>query len=464
MVEPIRLLSREERLKKIEKAGYNVFFLNSEDVYIDLLTDSGTGAMSENQWSALMQGDESYAGSTSFRELQKAVRKILGFPYIIPCHQGRGAENVFNSLMVQENMAVPGNAHFDTTRAHIEYNHGIPVDCTIAAAYDFNSRHPFKGNIDLKKLEQTLKKYGERVAYILITVTCNQVGGQPVSLENIKAVSRIVRQHKKKLFFDIARFAENAFFIKAREKKYRRWPVQKIVFEMMRHADGVLMSAKKDAIVNIGGFIALREKKLFQELQPHAILMEGFLHYGGMAGRDMEALATGLEEGIDEEYLRYYTRQVCYLGEGLLRAGIPVLRPFGGHAIYINAGKFLSHISWHQFPGHALACAAYIEGGVRGVEVGSLMEGRDLQTRKNRRARQELLRLALPRRVYSKEHLDHVVETFSILKKNRRLIHGVTFVSEPQVLRHFSSQFRFINPALDRRTLNHAGKYEVRLR
>lgn len=442
MVEPIRLLSRKERLKRIKKVGYNVFFLNSEDVYVDLLTDSGNGAMSEDQWSSLMRGDESYAGSTSFRNLQKAVRKILGFPYIIPTHQGRGAENVFNSLVVQENMVVPGNAHFDTTRAHIEHNRGIPIDCTIAAAYNFNSRHPFKGNINLKKLEQTLKKYDKRVAYVLATVTCNQVGSQPVSLENIQAVSRIVRRYRKKLFFDIARFAENAFFIKERERRYRLWTIQKIVLEMMRHADGVLMSAKKDAIVNIGGFLALCDKKLFQELQPRAILMEGFLHYGGMAGRDMEALSMGLWEGINEDYLRYYTGQVRYLGEGLKNIGIPILQPSGGHAVYIDAGRFLTHIPWHQFPGHALAIAAYIEGGVRGVEVGSLMEGRDQKTSKNRRARQELMRLALPRRVYSKEHLDHVIATFQSLKKNRRSIRGVKFVAESSALRHFSSRFR----------------------
>lgn len=442
-IEKIALLPRAERLKKIRRAGYNLFFLNSEDVYIDFLTDSGTGAMSENQWAALMRGDESYAGSSSFNRMQKAVRNILGFPHVIPCHQGRGAENVFNSLLVKEGLIVPGNAHFDTTRAHIEHNRGISLDCTIGAAYDFRSRHPFKGNVDLKKLEHTLKKYGERIAYILLTVTCNQVGGQPVSLENIRAVARLAKQYHTRLFFDIARFAENAFFIKTREQKYKNLPMAKIVREMMRYADGVLMSAKKDAIVNIGGFIALRDKKLFQALGPRAILMEGFLNYGGMAGRDMEALAVGLKEGTDEKYLDYRIGQVRYLGEKLTKIGIPVLQPLGGHAIYINAGQMLKHIPYYQFPGQALAIAAYIEGGIRGVEVGSCMEGRDL-ARQNKKAHQELLRLAIPRRVYAKEHLDYVIDIFAEIWKKRKRIRGVRFIYEAPILRHFISKFAMI--------------------
>jgi len=428
-------------MDRMRRAGYNLFFLNSGDVYIDFLTDSGTGAMSQDQWAALMRGDESYAGSASFRHMQKAVRDILGFPYVIPCHQGRGAENVFNSSLVKNGMIVPGNAHFDTTRAHIEHNQGLPLDCTIAAAYDFRSRNPFKGNADLKKLERILQKYSGRVAYILLTVTCNQIGGQPVSLENIKNVSRLAKRFRTPLFFDIARFAENAFFIKMREKKYRKWPIAGIVREMMRYANGALMSAKKDAIMNIGGFIALRDKKLFQELGPRAILMEGFLNYGGMAGRDMEALAVGLGEGIDEEYLNHRIGQVKYLGEEMAKIGIPVLQPFGGHAAYIDAGRMLPHIPYNQFPGHALAVAAYIEGGIRGVEVGSLMEGRDPETHQNKKARQELLRLAIPRRVYAKEHLDYVIGVFREVWKKRKNIHGVRFIYEAPILRHFSSRF-----------------------
>ncbi|MBI2121549.1 MAG: tryptophanase [Candidatus Sungbacteria bacterium] len=443
-VEKIALLPYRERLKKIRRAGYNLFFLNSEDVYIDFLTDSGTGAMSEDQWAALMQGDESYAGSSSFNRMQKSVRDILGFPYVIPCHQGRGAENVFNSLLVKEGMLVPGNAHFDTTRAHIEHNLGIPIDCTIASAYNFQSRHPFKGNVDVKKLKQVLKKNPDRIAYILITATCNQIGGQPVSLENIRTVSGIAKRFRVPLFFDIARFAENAYFIKSRERKYRDWPLPKIVREMMRYADGALMSAKKDAIVNIGGFIALRGKKLFQELGPRAILMEGFLNYGGMAGRDMEALAVGLREGIEKNYLCHRIGQIQYLGKGLAKIGIPVLQPWGGHAVYIDAGQMLKHIPYYQFPGQALAIAAYIEGGIRGVEVGSLMEGRDPATHQNKKARQELLRFAVPRRVYSQEHLDYVIDIFTKIWKKRKYIRGVKFTREVPILRHFSSKFSVV--------------------
>lgn len=444
MVEPIKLLPETSRVQKIKRAGYNLFFLNSEDVTIDFLTDSGTGAMSENQWSALMQGDESYAGSTSFRKLHSAIRQVLGFPYIIPVHQGRGAESVFSSVLIKDGMAVPGNAHFDTTRAHIENRGGIPIDCTIKEAYNFNSRHPFKGNIDLKNLESVLKKYSGRVAYVLLTVTCNQAGGQPVSLLNIKKVSAICGRYKIGLFFDIARFAENAFFIKERERAYRNKNISFIVKEMMRYADGVLMSAKKDAIVNMGGFIALRDKKLFRELAPYAILAEGFLNYGGMSGRDMEALAVGLKEGVEEAYLRYRVSQIKYLGAGLTRAGVPIIQPAGGHAIYVDAGRWLKHIPHDQFPGQALAITLYIEGGIRGVEIGSIMEGRDPLTKKTRHARQELLRLAVPRRVYSKEHLDYVISVFQKISRIKNKIRGVGFEYEAPILRHFSSRFKLV--------------------
>ncbi|KKT29932.1 tyrosine phenol-lyase [Candidatus Giovannonibacteria bacterium RIFCSPLOWO2_12_FULL_44_25] len=441
MVEPIGLVSRAERIKKLKRAGYNLFFLNSEDVYIDLLTDSGTGAMSENQWAAMMRGDESYAGSSSFRNLQNAVKSILGFPYIIPTHQGRGAEQVFNSVFVKNGMVVPGNAHFDTTRAHIENRGGLPIDCTVSEAYRADFSSPFKGNVDLAKLEKTLKKYKSRVAYILLTVTCNSVGGQPESIKNIKAVSRLAKKYKIGLFFDIARFAENAYFIKAREKKYKNQNIRKIVREMMSYADGALMSAKKDAIVNMGGFIALKNKETYSALAPSAILMEGFLHYGGMSGRDMEALAQGLWEGTDEHYLKHRISQVEYLGENLSKIGIPILKPVGGHAVYIDAGKTLPHIPWNKFPGQALAIAAYIEGGVRSVEIGSVMEGRDQKTHENKKARMELLRLAVPRRVYSQEHLDYVISIFEKIFKIKNRIRGVKFTYEAPMLRHFSSRF-----------------------
>lgn len=444
MVEPIRLISRAERIKKIKRAGYNLFFLNSEDVYIDLLTDSGTGAMSENQWATMMQGDESYAGSTSFRNLQKSVRSLLGFRHIIPVHQGRGAEQVFNKIFVRPGMVVPGNAHFDTTRAHIENCGGIPIDCTIKDAYAPNSGHAFKGNVDIAKLEKILKKYQSKVAYVLITITCNQVGGQPVSMENIKAVSRLCKKYKIGLFFDMARFAENAYFIKIRESKYKNKSIRSIVREMMGYADGALMSAKKDAIVNIGGFIALRDKETYRALSPTAILMEGFLHYGGMSGRDMEALAVGLSEATEEEYLRHRVSQVKYLIDNFSKIGIPVLKPAGGHAVYIDAGRMLPHIPRDKFPGQTLAIAAYIEGGMRAVEIGSIMQGRDSKTKENRRARMELLRLAIPRRVYSQEHLDYVVSVFAQILQTQSSLRGVRFSYESPTLRHFSSRFKFL--------------------
>jgi tryptophanase len=454
MVEPIVLISRAERIKKIKRAGYNLFFLNSEDVYIDLLTDSGTGAMSEHQWAQMMQGDESYAGSTSFRNLQKSVQAILGFRHIIPVHQGRGAEQVFNKIFVRPGMIVPGNAHFDTTRAHIENCGGVAIDCTIENAYTQNSNHPFKGNIDLIKLEKVLKKYSaedesdtngkKKVAYILITITCNQAGGQPVSMANIKAVSRLSKKYKVSLFFDIARFAENAYFIKTREPKYKNKSVRNIIREMMDCANGALMSAKKDAIVNIGGFIALRTEGNYNALAPGAILMEGFLHYGGMSGRDMEALAVGLWESTEEEYLCHRVSQVKYLREILSKAGIPVLKPAGGHAVYIDAKHMLPDIPWYKFPGQILAIAAYIEGGVRSVEIGSLMQGRNPQTKENLRAKMELLRLAIPRRVYSQEHLDYIASVFSKIWQTRNHLRGVRFDYESPILRHFSSRFRLL--------------------
>lgn len=443
MVEPIRFLTRDERIRKIRKAEYNLFFLNSEDVAIDLLTDSGTGAMSEDQWAALMRGDESYAGSRSFRRFQEAIQKILGFPYIIPAHQGRGAESVFNRALVKEGGIIIGNSPFDTTRAHIENRDGIIIDVTCREAHDQKSMFGFKGNVDIKKFEKTIKQHRKKIAYALLTITCNSVGGQPVSLENIKAVAKIAKKYDIRLFYDIARFAENSFFIQEREKKYKNWEIKDIILETMKYADGVLMSAKKDAIANMGGFIAVRSEKLYQELSPYAILLEGFLNYGGMSGRDMETVAQGLYEGIDENYLRYRIGQTRYFGESLHELGVPVIRPIGGHAVYVDAGAFLQHIPREKFPGQALAIALYIESGIRGVEIGSCMLGRDPHTKENRKAPRELLRLALPRRVYSKEHLDYAIDAFASLASRKNTIRGVKFKYEAPILRHFSSTFSF---------------------
>lgn len=445
MVESIRLIPKSSRSRKLKNADYNLFFLDAEDVYVDLLTDSGTGAMSDKQWAGVLLGNESYAGSPSFRKkLKWAVKDILGFPYLIPVHQGRGAENVVNEVLVKPGFLVPGNAHFDTTKAHIRYRGGVPVDCTIPEAYDNAKDHLFKGNLGVERLESLLKTHRSSISYILITITCNQIGGQPVSMENIRRVSELARKYAIKLFFDGARYAENAFFIKEREPGYGKTSIKKIIKEMMSCVDGMLMSAKKDAIVPMGGLIALKDENLYKKLCPVAVMFEGGLEYGGMSGANMEALAQGLYEGINENYLRYKVSQVEYLADKLSEIGVPVLKP-GGHAVYVDAGKFLPHIPWEQFPGHALAIALYLEGGVRSVEVGSLMEGRD-RSGKNQKAKIELLRLAIPAKVYSKEHLDHAVETFKIILKKKDSLRGVEFAYEPSVLRHFIAKFTLSQP------------------
>lgn len=445
MVEEIRLLSRDVRKRRLAEAGYNLFFLDAEDVYIDLLTDSGTGAMSDKQWAGVIRGNESYAGSPSFKRLRRAVEDITGFPYVVPVHQGRAAENVFNEIMIDSKFVVPGNAHFDTTKAHIKYRNGLPLDCTIDEARDVALIHPFKGNLDLIKLERALDEYQDCVAYILVTITCNQVGGQPVALENIKRVSEIAKNRKVPLFYDGARFAENAFFIKEREARYRKKSIRQIIKEMMSCVDGMLMSAKKDAIVPMGGFIALRDEGLFEKLCPIATLMEGLATgYGGMSSSNMEALAQGLYEGASEKHLKHKTWQIKYLNDQLASLGIAVIQPAGGHAVYVDASAMLPHIPWDQFPGHALAVALYIEGGIRSVEVGSLMEGRNPKTSEPLKAGNELLRLAIPARVYSKEHLDIVVEVFKKIIRKQRQIRGVKFVYESPILRHFSSSYELI--------------------
>ncbi len=443
-VERIRLLPVEERIRRLEGAGLNPFLLNSEDVFIDLLTDSGTSAMSDDQWAGIMKGDESYAGSASFLKLATAVKEIMGFDYILPTHQGRGAEHVLDKLLIKEGQIVPGNLHFDTTKAHIENQGGMAVDCTIDEAYDIKSPYPFKGNLDLNKLEHAISNNPKSVAYILITVTCNTGGGHPVSMENIKAVSGIARRHNTLLFFDAARYAENAFFIKTREKEYKETGIRDIIKEMMGFVDGCLMSGKKDALVNIGGFLAIKDKDLYQRLAPICVLMEGFPTYGGMSGRAMEAMAVGLYEGVEEEYLHYRTGQVEYLAIEIERLGIPIMKPPGGHAVYIDAASFLPHIPPNELPGQALTIETYIEGGVRGVEIGTLLAGRDPRSGENLHPRLELFRLAIPRRVYSREHLDYVVECIRHVYQRRNKIRGIKFVYEAPILRHFQSTFTWV--------------------
>lgn len=443
MVEPIKQISREARLVSMERAGYNVFNLNAEDVFIDLLTDSGTGAMSQSQWAAMMQGDESYAGARSFHRLKEAIEKITGFEYFVPTHQGRAAENILSTLLIKPGMQIPSNMHFDTTVGNILARSAKPVNLVNDIAFDPTNRAPFKGNMDLHKLRSFIKNTGsENIPFGAITITNNAGGGQPVSMENIKAVADVYHEYKIPFFIDCCRFAENAYFIKMREEGYQSKSTLEIAQEIFSLADGAWMSAKKDAIVNIGGFLAMQDEKLYQNVCNELIIREGFPTYGGLAGRDLDALATGLLEGLDEEYLSYRLAQTNYLGERLLEAGIPIIEPPGGHAIYLNAGEILSHIPQDKYPGQALVAELYLEGGVRGVEIGSVMFAhKDPQTGEIQYPQLELVRLAIPRRVYTQTHLDFVVETIIKVAQKKHIIQGYKFTYEAPLMRHFTARF-----------------------
>jgi len=433
VVEPIRLPSRPERERLLQEAGYNVFNLRSTDVYIDLLTDSGTGAMSQAQWAALMEGDEAYAGSRSFELFQKAVQEITGYPYVLPVHQGRAAEHVFFSVTVQKDDVIPSNSHFDTTRANILFLGAKPLDLPVPEALDPELDAPFKGNMDVEALRKLLQDKSVRIPFVMLTLTNNTMAGQPVSLSNIRAVSELARAHGIPLILDAARHAENAFFIKEREPGYSEKTPEEIAKEVFSLADGCLMSAKKDGLGNIGGFIALRDPELYERCAEKLILWEGFPTYGGLAGRDLAALAVGLKEALDPLYLRDRVEQVRWLGRELRKIGVPVYWPPGGHAVYVDAQRLLPHIPREQFPGQALVCALYLEGGVRAVEVGSTMLGKE--------AKLELVRLAIPRRVYGEEHLRHVVRTFEIILEKRESLKGLKLVSGKGPLRHFRARF-----------------------
>lgn len=441
VVEPVRSTTRDERAGLIAAAGYNPFMLRSEDVMIDLLTDSGTGAMSQEQWAAMVTGDEAYAGSRSFYRLQAAVAEILGFPHVLPTHQGRAAENILFTVLLRPGMKVPNNMHFDTTKAHVLHKGGIPVNLLCAAGYDPESTAPFKGDMDVDALADLLEREGSQVPFILVTVTCNSGGGQPVSLANLRAVRAVADRYGKPLFLDAARFAENAYFIHQREDGYREVPVRRIVREMMDLADGILVSAKKDLLVNIGGLIALRDADLFRRCLEWGILFEGFATYGGLAGRDLEAMARGLAEVVQEEYLAHRTGQVAYLAGRLREGGVPLVEPPGGHAVYIDAARFLPHIPPAQFPAWALSVHLYLEGGVRSVEIGTVLSGRNPQTGDHDYPRLELLRLAIPRRTYTQSHLDYVAGAVERLWAVRETIPGYRFVYEPAILRHFTARF-----------------------
>jgi tyrosine phenol-lyase len=436
-VEPIRMTTPEEREQKIVDAHYNVFLLDARDVLIDLLTDSGTGAMSSLQWSGVMRGDESYAGAKSWFALEDSVRTLTGFEHILPTHQGRASERILFELVGGPGKVVPNNSHFDTTRANIEHSGARAVDLLVAEGRDPRSRLPFKGNMDVAALERLIAEVGaEHIPLVMLTVTNNSGGGQPVSMENIRAVRAVCDRHHLPLFLDACRFAENAWFIKKREPGYADRAVADIVREMFGLCDGATISAKKDGLVNIGGLLLVRDPDLMRRADELLILTEGYLTYGGLAGRDLEAMAQGFREVVDEDYLHYRIRSTEYLGERLLRAGIQIVEPPGGHAIYIDAAAFAPHIPPEQFPGQALAVAMYREAGIRACEIGSVMFG------KSGRPPMELVRLAIPRRVYTQSHIDYVIEALEAVFAKRDTLRGMAIVEEPPSLRHFTARFR----------------------
>jgi len=441
-VEPLRMTTREEREALLRVAHYNVFNLHARDVLIDLLTDSGTGAMSSLQWAAMMRGDESYAGAESFYRFRDRVQELTGFTHILPTHQGRAAERILFELVGGPGKVVPNNNHFDTTRANIEHSGAEALDLPLPEAADPSRRLPFKGNLDVDRLEDLIRQVGaERIPLVMVTVTNNSAGGQPVSLENLRAVRAVCDRYGVPLFLDACRFAENAFFIKHREHGQGRRSVREIAREMFDLADGATISAKKDGLVNIGGVLLIRDEELARRADALLILTEGFVTYGGLAGRDLEAMAQGFEEVVDEDYLTYRIRSTEYLGEKLIEVGFPIVEPPGGHAIYIDAGRLLPHIPPDQFPGQALVCALYREGGIRAVEVGSVMFGG-----KGRQPALELVRLAIPRRVYTQSHIDYVVEAAADVYRHRDALVGFRMTWEPPYLRHFSARFQELVP------------------
>lgn len=440
MVESLKRSTRQERTEWIKEAGYNLFNLSSDKVFIDLLTDSGTGAMSDKQWSEMMLGDESYAGASSFFKLKAAIKDITGFDFFLPTHQGRAAENVLFSSKIKEGDIIPGNSHFDTTKGHIEFRKAHAIDCTIDEAFNTTLDHPFKGNVDLNKLEDVLKSHPkEKIPLIIVTVTCNSSGGQPVSMQNMRDVKKVADKYGIPVFYDSARFAENAYFIKIREKGYEDKTVREIVREMFSYADGMTMSSKKDAIVNMGGFIGFRHEEDYDAASVFNILFEGYLSYGGMSGRDMNALAQGLYDGTEFDYLETRIAQVAYLGKKLKDYGIPIQYPYGGHAIFVDAKKFLTKVPKEEYIAQTLGIELFIEGGVRGVEIGTLLADRDPDTGENRYPDLELLRLAIPRRVYTNNHMDYVAAAIiNVFDRRNEITSGYKIIKEAPILRHFT--------------------------
>lgn len=443
MVEPIHLISPAERLDAMHRAGFNLFALRAEDVFIDLLTDSGTGAMSQHQWAAIMEGDESYAGARSYFRLSNAMQDIFGFEFFVPTHQGRAAENILTSLLVKPGQHIPSNMHFDTTEGNIRARGGLPSNLVIDEAFNPTHPHPFKGNMDIAKLRAFIQRIGAaNIPFGTITITNNAGGGQPVSLENIRQTAQTYREFGIPFFVDCCRYAENAYFIKMREPGCANLSPLQIAREIFKLADGAFMSAKKDGLVNIGGFLAVRDAALYQQICNALILKEGFPTYGGLAGRDLDALATGLYEALDEEYLHYRLGQTAYLAGRLLEARVPIVEPSGGHAVYVDAGRMLPHIPHAEFPGQALAAALYLQGAIRGVEIGSVMFAYpDPQSGEMVYPQLELVRLALPRRVYTQSHLDYVADSLIELVEKRDALRGYKLTYAPPLLRHFTARF-----------------------
>ena len=441
-VETLPITTRVDREKAITAAGYNTFLLRSRDVYIDLLTDSGTNAMSDRQWSAMMSGDEAYAGSVSFDELKEAVEEIYGFPYVVPTHQGRGAEHLISKILIKEGQSVPGNMYFTTTRAHQELAGGTFVDIIVDEAHDPTNQNPFKGNVDLNKLQALIDQVGPaNIAYVNVAVTVNLAGGQPVSMQNLREVSELCRRHDIIVWSDATRLVENAFFIQEREEGYAGKPVREIVHEMMTHFDGCTMSGKKDCLVNIGGFLAMRDPSVFQRACQLVVLYEGMPSYGGMAGRDMAAMAQGIHEMVDDDYIAHRIHQVRHLGNQLLAAGVPIVEPIGGHAVFLDAKRFLPHLTQEDLPAQSLAAELYLEGGVRSMERGIVSAGRNSATGRNNTPKLELVRLTIPRRVYTDRHMDVVAASVIALYSRRDQIRGLTMVYEPPTLRFFTARF-----------------------
>jgi tryptophanase len=439
-VEPIRITTREQREAALGEAGFNLFALRGQDVLIDLLTDSGTGAMSSEQWAGLQRGDESYAGSPSWFRFRDAVRELFDFEHVIPTHQGRAAEKILFTVLGGPGRVIPNNTHFDTTRANVEFTGAEALDLPIAEGRVPSSEHPFKGNMDVAALEELLDARAADVPVVFVTITNNSGGGQPVSMENLRAVRAACDRHGVPLFLDACRFAENAWFVREREPGYGSTPIPDVVRETAALADGMTMSAKKDGLANIGGWLAVRDAALAEQCRNLLILTEGFPTYGGLAGRDLEAIAQGLREVVDHDYLHYRIRSTAYLGDALHQAGVPVMRPSGGHAVYLDARSLLTHVPPLQYPGQALACALYVEGGIRGCEIGTVMFGRQPDGSEEPAA-MDLVRLAIPRRTYTQSHIDYVIEVVTWVAERAAELSGMRIVSEPPALRHFTARF-----------------------